>query len=197
MVEFDKYGNKTSDESFKRDIDKQDVAYRKKVKLTFEKRLKDILPQNYNLCFHGTPIWNCKQILKSGNISSLADRVGERENILPIHNKIYVSTINNLWFTIRYHADLSNYNYPAGCIFVIEPKDDEIKSSKHQNIINNIYFDKEPKRLKNIITTPENIDLVKSWVMESGLKINDSIVVNYEQFLTLCQGYDNNQQFNL
>ncbi|MBQ8522418.1 MAG: hypothetical protein IJ458_01995 [Clostridia bacterium] len=184
MIEFDKYGFKKDDISFKRLASKDDIKYRKIVQVTFEKRLKEVLEKDCTLCFHGTPIWNAKEIIKSGNITSLIDRIGPKENVIPNPGKISVSTINNLWFTIKYHADLFNYDYPAGCVFVIQPKDeDEIKSSRENNEINNIYFDKQPERLKAIITTPENINLVRSWIDESNLKINNQIVVDYDEFI--------------
>jgi len=184
MTEFDMYGNKKDDLTFKRPRNMEDVKYRKIVQVTFEKQLKEIVGEDCNLCFHGTPIWNAKEIIDSGKITAMIDRVGDGEYILPMPGQISVSTINNLWFTIKYHADLFNYNYPAGCIFVIKPKNkNEIKSSKENNAISNIYFDKEPERLVAIITTPENIELVKSWISKSNLKISPDIVVDYNGFI--------------
>jgi len=184
MVEFDAYGFKKSDEKFKRNRNAEDIRYRKVQLVTFEKRLIQTLPQDCELCFHGTPIWNAEQIIKSGNISALIDRIGEKENVLPNPGKISVSTIKNLWFTIKYHTELYNYDYPAGCIFVIMPNGkDEIKSSQEENIINNVYFEKHPQRLKAIITTPENIDLVKQWIAQSELNIDTDVVVDFERFI--------------
>lgn len=199
MVEFDEYGNKKQDEKYRRESNNADIRYRKIVQVTFEKELKKALPEDCTLCFHGTPIWNAKEILQSGNISALIDRVGARENVLPMPGQISVSTINNLWFTIKYHADLFDYNYPAGCIFVITPKDEqEIKSSREENTINNIYFAKEPERLKAIITTPENIEIVKTWVADSKLNINCNIVMDYEHFIKyIQQEYDVNKSLTV
>ena len=119
MTDFDEYGNKKDDVSFKRPANKEDIKYRKTVQVTFEKRLKEIVGKDFELCFHGTPIWNAIEIVKSGNITALIDRVGAGEYVIPNPGKISVSTINNIWFTLKYHTDLYNYNYPAGCIFVI------------------------------------------------------------------------------
>lgn len=187
MIEFDEYGNKKNNLTFKRPRNMEDVKYRKIAQVTFEKKLKEIVGENCTLCFHGTPIWNAKEIINSGNITSLIDRVGPDKNILSTPGKISVSTINNLWFTIKYHADLFNYDYPAGCIFVIKPKNkDEIKSSTENNVINNICFDKQPERLIAIITTPENIEIVKGWINNSKLKINPNIVVDFNEFISLA-----------
>lgn len=199
MVKFDKYGNKVDDKNFKRPSNKEDIKYRKTILLTFEKRLKQELSEDCTLCFHGTPIWNAKQIIESGNISALIDREGCGENVLPMPGQISVSTINNIWFTIKYHADLYNYNYPAGCVFVIEPKnEEEITSSREHNVIRNIYFDKEPERLKAIITTHENVEVVKAWVKASGFNICSDIVVDYDEFILFAQNiFEKPQEQNL
>ncbi len=184
MIEFDEYGLKKDNISYKRERNKEDIRYRKIAISTFEKELKKGLSLDSDLCFHGTPIWNAKEIIKSGNISALIDRVGPQKDVLPMPGQINVSTINNLWFTIKYHSDLFNYDYPAGCIFVIKPKDEqEIKSSREKNVIGNVYFDKNPERLVAIITTPENIELVKTWIKEGKLLISPEIVVDYNQFI--------------
>ena len=199
MTEFDEYGFKKNDISYKRPINKQDVRYRKIVQVTFEKRLKEVIPDDCTLCFHGTPIWNAKEIIQSGNISALVDRVGQGDNIIPNPGKISVSTIHNVWFTIKNHADLWNYEYPAGCIFVVKPRDkEEIRSSTEENIINNIYFTQDPERLTAIITTPENIELVKKWLEESSLKINSNIVVDYDEFVRIMTDeYDKSKGVNI
>ena len=183
---------KQADKSFLRPSQDDDIRYRKITLITFEKRLKNVIGEDCTLCFHGTPIWNAKQIISSGNISSLIDRIGPGEDVLPTPGQISVSTINNIWFTIKYFADLYNYDYPAGCIFVIKPRDkQEIKSSMEDNLINNVYFDKHPERLVSIITTPENITTVKKWIKDSTLHINPEIVVDYDKFIELAKNKHN------
>lgn len=188
-MESDKYGIKVNDNTFKRTPIKDEIRYRKIKRLTFEKDLQQVLPSDCELCFHGTPIWNTQKILQSGNISSMADKPSKDED------KIYVTTIEKVWFTIRHFADLGNYAYPAGCIFVLTPKDEEeIKSSREQNKINSVNFECECDRLKAIITTPENLKLVKQWVKQSGLNIDESIVVDYDEFLLWAKNYYTNQE---
>jgi len=169
---------------FKRLENKEDVKYRKRQKAFFENELKKVLPNDCDLCFHGTTIWNTEQIIKSGEISAQVDRVGLSKDVLNTPGQIYVSTINNVWYTIKYFADLWNYKYPAGCIFVIKPKSKkELKSAIDKNLIDNVDFKLNPKRLKAIITTPENIQNVRNWIKESKLKINTDAVVDYQQFI--------------
>lgn len=173
---------------FERTSNPEDMRYRKIQKATFAEKLEKILPKETPLCFHGTPIWNAKEIISSGNISAEIDRKGAGEEVLDMPGKISVSTIENLWFTVKQFADLANFKYPAGCIFVITPKDEkEFLSAKTHKIINNVDFAKEPERLQNIITTPENIEKVKGWLAESGLEIDENIVVDYEGYLKNTQ----------
>lgn len=172
--------------SFKRPRSWKDVRYRKIQSLKFEDNLKKELDETSDFCFHGTPIWNAEKILKSKNISAEVDRIGKTKDGLDISGYIYVSTMKNLWFTVKNHSDLLNFDYPAGCIFVLKPKDkDDIQSAQAQNIIKNIDFEKNPKILKAIITTPENIDRVKNWVKDSGIDVETDIVMDYEDFLSL------------
>lgn len=181
--------------SFKRPRSLIDVRYRKIQSLKFEDNLKRELDETSDLCFHGTPIWNAEQIIKSKNISAEVDRVGKKEDGLDISGYIYVSTMKNLWFTVKNHSDLLNFDYPAGCIFVIKPKDKiDIKTAETNNIIKNIDFATDPERLKAIITTPENIERVKNWVKESGIDIAEDIVMDYEDFINYVKGLRHNTE---
>lgn len=164
--------------SFSRPLNKEDVRYRKIMRMKFDEELKSILDNTCAWCFHGTTIWNAEKILKSASITS-------QENN---SNKIYVSTIQNVWFTVKHHADLLNFKYPAGCIFVVLPKnEEELQSARNNNQIENVYFKTNPERLKAIITTPENINRVQAWVKESGIAALDNIVMDYEEFLTFAK----------
>lgn len=162
---------------FKRTPIKDDVKYRRIKRATFESQLLEVLPVECDFCFHGTTIWNTEKILKTGKICA---KDGENDEIC-------VTALKNVWFTIKEFADLGNYEYPAGCIFVIQPNEDEINISKRENKINNVYFNKNPNRLIAIITTPENIERVKKWLQQSNLNIDEKVVVDYDQFLQYCK----------
>lgn len=172
----------------------EDVKYRKIKKVTFEDELKKVLSKDCNFCFHGTTIWNTKSIIDSGEISAQIDREGLGEETLNTPGQIYVSTLNNLWFTVKHYADLGNYKYPAGCIFVISPQsEEEFKSAKEHNLIANVNIKEQSDRIKAIITTPENITRVQNWINESKLHLNRDIVVDYEQAIYLL---DNTPSLN-
>ncbi len=180
--------NIKKDLSFKRPWNHEDVKYRKIQSLKFEDNLKKELDETSEFCFHGTPIWNTEKIIKSKNISAEADRLGKTPEGLDISGYIYVSTMKNLWFTIKNHSDLLNFDYPAGCIFVIKPKNKtDIQTARTKNIIKNVDFNKSPEILKAIITTPENIDRVKNWIIESEIKVQADIVMNFEEFLNFAK----------
>lgn len=166
----------------------EDVKYRKIQKVTFEDKLKRSLPQDCDFCFHGTTIWNTKSIIDSGEISAQIDREGQSEEVLNTPGQIYVSTINNLWFTVKHYADLSNYKYPAGCIFVISPKtQEEYNSAREHNLIANVSLKNEPQRIKAIITTPENISRVQNWIESRKLNISSNIVIDYNQSIEVLK----------
>ena len=63
----------------------------------------------------------------------------------------------------------------------------DIKTSQTKNIIKNVDFKLNPEMLKAIITTPENIERVKVWLKESGIKVESDIVMDYEEFLSLAK----------
>ena len=110
----DQYWIKTDKlNKFLRPEDKDDVRYRKLKKMNFESELKNVLPEDCNLCFHGTTIWNAEKILESGEISSRMDREGYDSELTNSPSVISVTTLNNVWFTIKNFADLHNYKYPA------------------------------------------------------------------------------------
>ncbi|MBQ9795914.1 MAG: hypothetical protein IJW36_03040 [Clostridia bacterium] len=172
---------------FLRPINAEDVRYRRIKRMKFEDELKNVLDENCELCFHGTTIWNTEKIISSGNISAEIDRFKEKEDALQTAGKIYVSTMQNLWFTVQHHADLLNFKYPAGCIFVISPTDEEeINSSRKNNLINNVDFIVNPNRLKAIITTPENIEMVKEWMHNSKIECDENIVMDYDAFIVFA-----------
>lgn len=178
-----------SSQEFLRSEIPEDIKYRKIKKMTFEDELKKVLPKDSNLCFHGTTIWNTRDILESGTITSRMDREGYDFEQVNIPNQISVTTINNLWFTVKQFADLSNYKYPAGSIFVISPKDErEYLSARDNNLIDNVDFLYSPDRLKAIITTPENVLRIQSWLEKSKINVNSNIVVDYDQAISLLSG---------
>lgn len=173
---------KDKNNEFLRPVMIDDIRYRRIKRVQFEDQLKNALPRDCDLCFHGTTIWNTRDIIKSGIISARIDREGYDFDQVNIPNQISVTTINNVWFTIKQFADLDNYKYPAGCIFVISPLNlEEIISSRDKSLIGNVDFRSRPDRIKAIITTPENIERVREWIRTSDISLDPKIVVDYDE----------------
>ena len=162
---------------------KQDIDYRNNQYDKFTSRLSQVLPSNLDLRFHGTPIYFAEQIIKSGTITSSADRYDGYIRSTDRKGEISVSSIETLDTTIHgWFTDLTAYErcLPAGCLFVVLPKDKEDAEYGH-NILHSIDFRKNPEQLYGVVTTPENIEQVKSWMAEA--KFNANSVYTFEEFL--------------
>lgn len=72
---------------------------------------------------------------------------------------------------------------PAGCIFVVLPKDDNDRESGESLLMGNVNFKEEPSRLYAIITTPENINMVSKWCKENN--VDSGKVYDYDSFALL------------
>lgn len=173
---------------FLRPITDEDMEYRLRQVNEFSKKIKDIVPDDLNLCFHGSNIMNSKHIIEDGAISSSVDRLGF-ETSYDAEDQVSVTTKDTIETTINGYAGLiGDYNIPAGCVFVILPKDDaEIESSKSM-LIGNVSFKDNPERLYAIITSPENIERVTQWAEKSGIDI--SKIHDYDGFI---QEIENNK----
>lgn len=60
--------------NFVRPNSRQDIEYRERQSDEFVPKLQSVISPNLDLRFHGTPIYLAEQIIKSGEISSTADR---------------------------------------------------------------------------------------------------------------------------
>lgn len=112
--------------------------------------------------FHGTPIYYAEQIIKSGNISSTADRYDGYIKSTDMKGEISASNIDTIDRTINYFSDMTSYqrSLPAGCIFALLPRDKEDAEYGH-DMMHSVDFRQNPEQLFGVFTTPENIDQVK------------------------------------
>ena len=167
---------------FLRPSSQEDMNYRLKQYNEFSKQVKSEVPDDLHLCFHGCPIYVAKQIIKDGEISSSVDRIGS-ETSYDVSDQVSVTTKNTIETTVQGYTGLTgNYNLPAGCIFVILPKDEsEIKSSETSMLIGNVSFKENPERLYSIITTPENIEKVTEWAEKANIDL--SKIHDFEGFI--------------
>lgn len=158
-----------------------DIEYRNNQLTTFVKQLQEIMPQNLELRFHGTPIYYAEQIIKSGEISSSADRYDGYIRSTDRKGEISASSIATLGRTINNFSDMTAYNrdMPAGCIFALLPKEEDATCGI--DLMHTVDFRKNPEQFFGVFTTPENVEQVKEWMNESGFDTN--IVHTFEGFL--------------
>ncbi len=146
---------------FFRPSNEEDIAYRLRQYEEFSKIIKNIVPNDIPLRFHGCPINAAKHILEDGEISSSVDRIGI-ESSYDVSDQVSVTTKDTVETTVQGYAGLIglNYNMPAGCIFVVLPKDELDAKAGESMLMGNISFKESPERLVAIITTPENLQRV-------------------------------------
>ena len=167
---------------FIRPSSKEDIEYRQKQYDEYDKKIKEIVPDDLHLCFHGCPIFAAKHIIEDGELSSSVDRLG-RATSYDVEDQVSVTTKNTIETTLRGYAGLNgNFELPAGCIFAILPKnEEEIKSSESSMLIGNVPFKDNPERLYSIITTPENIEKVSEWAKNANIDL--SKIHDYDSFI--------------
>lgn len=147
----------------------EDMLYRQRQYNEFSDYITQNIPDDLPLRFHGTSIYATKEIIASGEISSPGDRFGV-EASYDSPGQIYVNTKDNIFNSVRNFCNLTyDYDLPAGCLFVVTPKDSQDEKTGHNQIMESVYFRNNPDRLVAVISTPENINNIRSWLRESGL----------------------------
>lgn len=133
-----------------------------------------------NLRFHGTSIYSAQEIINNGGIFSSMDRLNGYNTSTNDFNQISVTCLDtdkhyfkhgkphSLSFSM-YMMDIAFDSYPAGCMFVLIPRDKEEADMITSSQMHNVDFIKSPETLYAIMTTTENIDRVKLWMKEKGL----------------------------
>lgn len=147
-----------------------DIEYRKELIVSFADKLKELLTEDSNLRFHGTPIYFAEEIFRSGGISSSADRFDGYIRSTDGRGEISVSDINSLDRTVNYFLDVTAYQQclPCGCLFVLSA-DGQTYDQRASSVMNSVDFIKEPTRLRAVISTPENLQNLKKWLSDCGL----------------------------
>lgn len=164
----------------------EDVTYRQHQEKYFQQEVLKIIPNNLLLRFHASPIYFSELIIKTKKIVPSYETYGIKTSA-DEEGKISVTKADNLHrHTMPFYSGLWEYkeSLPAGCIFAVFPKtESELEDEKW--FMNKIDFSTNPEQLYKIITTPENINLVKKWCKESGLDTH--LVCDYENFLKILQ----------
>lgn len=172
---------------FSRPENEQDILYRQRQYDEFPDLIKRIVPDEIPLRFHGCPINVAQHILEDGEISSSVDRLGV-ETSYDTEDQVSVTTKDTIETTVRGYAGLAgNYSMPAGCIFVVLPRDEIDAKAGDSMLMSNVSFKENPERLVSVITSPENLERVSQWAQESG--IDTSKICDYDGFKNLLEKY--------
>lgn len=168
--------------NFVRPNSEQDIEYRNRQCEEFIPKLQSVISPSLDLRFHGTPIFLAEQIIRSGGITSTADRYDGYISSTDRQGEISASNIDSLGRTINFFSDMVAYDrsLPAGCIFAVYPKDAEDANYGH-DLLHSVDFRQNPEQLFGIFTTPENIPNVQNWLIESGFEPN--LVYTFEGFI--------------
>lgn len=172
---------------FSRPENEEDIAYRQRQYDEFPNLIKSIVPNEIPLRFHGCLINVAQHILKDGEISSSVDRLGITTSY-DVEDQVSVTTKDTIETTVRGYAGLSgNFNMPAGCIFVVLPRDEMDAKAGDSMLMSNVSFKENPERLVSIITSPENLQRVSQWAQEAGIDV--AKICDYDGFKNLLEKY--------
>lgn len=154
---------------FIRPANDADVAYRKRVYDELPGKIRDSIPANSPLRFHGSPIDRSRDIIASKAISSSVDREGISTSF-DGGGGFSVTMPDKTETTIHDFTDIlrDSCTVPAGCIFVLLPESEEDAEAGKRQIMGNVDFGEEPDRLVGIMTSPENLQKVRDWCGLSG-----------------------------
>lgn len=170
---------------FSRPQNEEDISYRLRQYNEFPRKIEKLAPDDLPLRFHGCPIYTAKQIIQSGGLSSSVDRLGF-ESSYDTADQVSVTTKDTIRTTIKNYSSLGgDYYMPAGCVFVLLPKDKEDAKAGDSLLMRSVSFKEDPDRLFAIITTKENIDRVKEWSKENG--VDTSKIHDFDGFITLLE----------
>ncbi|MBP3766595.1 MAG: hypothetical protein J6G98_05385 [Bacilli bacterium] len=189
------YQKSILESNFIRPNSKEEIDKRDTLGDIFPKELSNILGSDSNLRFHGTPIYFAKEIIKSGTISSSADRFAGYIHSTDESGFFSASTIDSLSRTIDFFTDFASYNrcLPCGVLFVLNEKegDSELRSRSQMH---NIDFKKNPEQLVGIVCTDEVKDMAIKWCNEYNM--DSTKVFSYYEFLEYAKENDleNNKQ---
>ncbi|MBQ2835246.1 MAG: hypothetical protein IJE68_00185 [Clostridia bacterium] len=177
---------------FSRPENEEDIAYRQRQYDKFPNLIKTIVPDDVPLRFHGCPINVAQHILEDGEISSSVDRLGISTSY-DTEDQVSVTTKYTIETTVRGYAGLvGNFNMPAGCIFVVLPRDEIDAKSGDSMLMNNISFRQSPERLVAVITSLENLQRVSQWAQENDIDI--SKICEYDEFQNFLEKYIEDQK---
>lgn len=181
---------------FIRENQDADIGYRNQLVGSFAKQVKSLLPENSVLRFHGTSIFFAEEILKSGKISSLAERFDGYIKSTDATAKISVSDVNGLARTVNYFMDANSYLrcMPCGCLFVLDGEGQALEQDA-RDVMDSVDFNKDPEKLVAVISSPENVEKIKGWLDDAGLALE--LACTFEDFVLALEAARDVKQTSL
>ena len=167
---------------FIRPNNKAEIAKRNEIANNFGNDLMNIVGEDSDLRFHGTPIYYAKEIIKSGKISSTADRHEGYISSTDLPGYCSASSIKSINRTIDAFTDFASYqrSLPCGVLFVLKEKEGDLELRANDEM-QNVDFFKNPEQLVGILCTDEVKDKVTKWCSDS--QIDTNLVYTYDGFL--------------
>lgn len=155
---------------FLRPTSEADIAYRNKVVEELPGKILENTPPDLPLKFHGTSIYTARDIIASRELSSSVDRLGI-EASYDTADQVSITTPDSVKITLDSYSGLTeeNYNVPAGCVFVLLPSSKEDADTGASLLMGNVNFGEHPDQLFAVMTSGENVELVKQWAEEAGV----------------------------
>lgn len=177
--------------SLSRPEKQEDIAERKRIQDTYAKEIASSIPEDKPVFFHGVKsLTSLEAILASGHLGYLED---ETTSSFTSPGSVDVTTRNNIETSLNFmglETYASNAFIPAGCMFVIAPKDEDEKAyamecpgTEHH--IETVYFAQNPERLVAIVSTTENQEYIKKMVEKYG--ISPDKVCTFDGFIERMQ----------
>ena len=169
------------EKSFYRPPSTEDLNYRHRLRTEIPK----IIYENSAgtpLRFHGTPIYTAQAIIEQGVISSAVDHDGTQRS-MDVAGQISVTTPETVGISINDYLSLTTKSLPIGCLFVIYPPEEQIKSSRVSGIMLNVNLrDDDPSspRFRGVLGSPETLSTVQSWLSSTGF--SSRLAVEYFNF---------------
>ena len=159
-----------------------EIKKREEIYKTFGTDVQNILGDECELRFHGTPIYYAKDIIKTKSISGSADRYDGYIRSTDLKGEFSASSISSLDRTIHFFTDFGSdlHCLPCGVLFVLKEKESDFELRQYSTM-HNINFLENPEQLQAIISTDENIENLNKWCLESG--IDTSIIYTYDGYI--------------
>ena len=173
--------------------DEKDMQYRFSVYNGFADRLESVLPEENDLCFHGTSLIAAQEIISSGKIKG--KKYFCDENDKP-DKMFYVTTSSSLYISMQGYLNLHEDLIPAGVLFVIKAtNEEEYELAERSLVMKEFYLKDNPDKLIGMISTPENIPVLKKWCRKCG--ISEDKVFDFGTFMVFAKQYGTNREFDI